>query len=100
MQFTYQALTWGFLIALIPLLIHLINMMRHRRIKWAAMEFLMQSYRKHRKWVWLKQLLLLLMRMLAVAMVVAMLAQWDPNSRQMVPNETQVLPKWGPMGPK
>ena len=81
MQFTYQALTWGFLIALIPLLIHLINMMRHRRIKWAAMEFLMQSYRKHRKWVWLKQLLLLLMRMLAVAMVVAMLAQWDPNSQ-------------------
>ncbi|MEC9002518.1 MAG: BatA domain-containing protein [Planctomycetota bacterium] len=81
MQFTYQALTWGFLIALIPLLIHLINMMRHRRIKWAAMEFLLQSYRKHRKWVWLKQLLLLLMRMLAVALVVAMLAQWDPNSQ-------------------
>ena len=81
MQFTYQALTWGFLIALIPLLIHLINMMRHRRIKWAAMEFLLQSYRKHRKWVWLKQLLLLLMRMLAVALVVAMLAQWDPSSQ-------------------
>ena len=81
MQFTYQALTWGFLIALIPLLIHLINMMRHRRIKWAAMDFLLQSYRKHRKWVWLKQLLLLLMRMLAIAVVVAMLAQWDPNSQ-------------------
>ena len=81
MQFTYQALTWGFLIALIPLLIHLINMMRHRRIKWAAMDFLLQSYRKHRKWVWLKQLLLLLMRMLVVAIVVAMLAQWDPNSQ-------------------
>ena len=75
MQFTYQALTWGFLIALIPLLIHLINMMRHRRIKWATMEFLLQSYRKHRKWVWLKQLLLLLMRMLAIAAVVSMLAQ-------------------------
>ena len=81
MQFTYQALTWGFLIALIPLLIHLINMLRHRRIKWAAMDFLLQSYRKHRKWVWLKQLFLLLMRMLVVAIVVAMLAQWDPNSQ-------------------
>ena len=79
-MFTYQALTWGFLIALVPLLIHLINMMRHRRVKWAAMEFLLKSYKKHRKWVWLKQLLLLLLRMLVIAMIVALLAQWDPQS--------------------
>jgi hypothetical protein len=75
MQFVYQALTWGFLLALVPLLIHLINMMRHRRVKWAAMEFLLASYRKHRQWIWLKQLLLLLARMAAVALVVAMVAQ-------------------------
>ena len=76
MQFVYQSLTWGFLLALIPLLIHLINMMRHRRVRWAAMEFLLQSYQKHRRWVWLKQLLLLLTRMLAVGLIVGMLAQW------------------------
>ncbi|HMC10276.1 MAG TPA: BatA domain-containing protein, partial [Pirellulaceae bacterium] len=75
MQFVHQALTWGFLLALVPLLIHLINMMRHRRIQWAAMEFLLASYKKHRKWIWLKQLLLLLARMAAVALAVAMLAQ-------------------------
>src|SRR5687767_807250 len=75
MQFIHQALTWGFLLALVPLLIHLINMMRHRRVKWAAMEFLLASYEKHRKWVWLKQLLLLLARMAVVVLVVAMLAQ-------------------------
>ena len=80
MQFTFQALTWGFLIALVPLLIHLINLMRHRRVKWAAMEFLLKSYKKHRKWVWLKQLLLLLLRMAIVAVIVAMLAQWDPQN--------------------
>jgi len=76
MQFVHQALTWGFLLALVPLLIHLINMMRHQRVRWAAMEFLLQSYKKHRKWIWLKQLLLLLMRMAVVALIVAMLAQW------------------------
>ena len=76
MQFVYQSLTWGFLLALLPLLIHLINMMRHRRVHWAAMEFLLQSYQKHRRWVWLKQLLLLLARMIAVALAVGMLAQW------------------------
>jgi hypothetical protein len=75
MQFVHQILTWGFLLALVPLLIHLINMMRHRRVQWAAMEFLLASYKKHRKWVWLKQLLLLLARMAVVALVVAMLAQ-------------------------
>jgi hypothetical protein len=75
MQFVYQALTWGFLLALLPLLIHLINMMRHKRVKWAAMEFLLQSYKKHRRWIWLKQLLLLLARMAAVILLVAMLAQ-------------------------
>ena len=76
MTFLYQALTWGFLLALLPLLIHLINMMRHRRVRWAAMDFLLQSYKKHRKWVWLKQLLLLLMRMAVIALIVGMLAQW------------------------
>ncbi len=75
MQFLHPALTAGFFLALLPLLIHLINMMRHRRVKWAAMEFLLQSYKKHRKWVWLRQLILLLARMAAVALIVAMLAQ-------------------------
>ena len=46
------------LIAL-PMLIHLINMMRHRQIEWAAMEFLLVSQKRNRTWVMLKQLLLL-----------------------------------------
>jgi uncharacterized membrane protein len=75
MQFVHQALTWGFLLALVPLLIHLINMMRHKRVQWAAMEFLLASYKKHRKWVWLKQFLLLLARIAAILLIVAMLAQ-------------------------
>jgi hypothetical protein len=79
MQFVHQPLTWAFLLALVPLLIHLINMMRHRRVHWAAMEFLLASYKKHRTWIWLKQLLLLLARMAVVILVVAMLAQ--PKTR-------------------
>jgi len=58
-----------------PVLIHLINMMRHRRLEWAAMEFLLVSQKKHRTWVILKQLLLLLLRMAAVAAIVLMVAQ-------------------------
>jgi len=68
---------WGLLIALplIPVLIHLINMLRHRRVKWAAMEFLLASYKKHKKWIILKQLLLLLSRMAILAALLAMIAQ-------------------------
>jgi len=50
-MFIHTALTWGFFLALVPLLIHLINLVRRRRVKWAAMEFLLASYKKHRKWV-------------------------------------------------
>ncbi len=75
MQFIHQPLTWAFFLVLLPLLIHLINLMRQRRVEWAAMEFLLQAYKKRRNWIWLKQFLLLLARMLAIAAAVAMLAK-------------------------
>jgi hypothetical protein len=74
-SFVHYPLLWGLLLVGVPVLIHLINMLRQRRVPWAAMEFLLASQKKHRTWVILKQLLLLLLRMLAVAAVVLMLAQ-------------------------
>jgi hypothetical protein len=58
-----------------PILIHLINMLRHQRVEWAAMEFLLLSQKKHKTWVIIKQLLLLLLRIAAIALVVMALAQ-------------------------
>ena len=75
LTFAHPALLWGLLIAGVPVLIHLINMFRHRRVQWAAMEFLLISQRRNRTWVFLKQLLLLLLRMTAVTGAVFMLAQ-------------------------
>jgi hypothetical protein len=75
-SFVYESLLWwGLPLVGLPVLIHLINLMRHRRIKWAAMEFLLQSQKRHKKSVLFKQLLLLLLRMLAVAAIVLMVAQ-------------------------
>ena len=82
--FIHPALLWGLGTVAIPVLIHLINMMRHRRVEWAAMEFLLVSQKKHRTWIIFKQLLLLLMRMAAVAAVVLMLAQ--PRLRGQLSN--------------
>jgi hypothetical protein len=68
-------LWWGLPLAAAPILIHLINLLRHRRIPWAAMEFLLASQRKYRTRVLLKQLLLLALRVAAVLGIVFALAQ-------------------------
>ncbi|HLA85845.1 MAG TPA: BatA domain-containing protein [Thermoguttaceae bacterium] len=73
--FLHAPLLWGLLLAGVPVLIHLINLMHQRRVQWAAMEFLLASQRKNRAWVRLKELLLLLMRMAAIALVVLVVAQ-------------------------
>ena len=80
MSAAYPGLFWVWMIPTlaiiaIPVLIHLINMLRHRRVEWAAMEFLLLSQKKNRTWIVLKQLLLLLVRMIAVATVVFIVAQ-------------------------
>lgn len=81
MHFLYPALAWGFLLMGVPVLIHLINLLRHRRQKWAAMDFLLESYRRHRRWVWFKQMLLLMSRILIMGLLVALVAQWVSGSR-------------------
>ena len=56
-----------------PFVIHLINLLRHRRVRWAAMDFLMASQKRNRNWIRLKQLLLLLLRMAAITAIVLMM---------------------------
>lgn len=73
--FLNQPLLWGLGIAAAPVIIHLINMMRHRRVQWAAMEFLLASQKKHSTWIRLKELLLLLMRVAAIAAIVFIVAR-------------------------
>ncbi len=80
-MFLYPALLTGFAFVAVPLLVHLINMLRHRRQRWAAMDFLLASYRKQKNWIFLKQLLLLLSRMAIAALLVALLAGWVSGSR-------------------
>ncbi|HEX3999578.1 MAG TPA: BatA domain-containing protein [Pirellulales bacterium] len=78
-SFVFPSLLWFLPLIGLPILIHLINLLRHRRIRWAAMEFLLQSQKRNRTWIMLKQLLLLLLRMMAIAAVVLMIAQ--PRAR-------------------
>ena len=76
MSFLQPSLIYTWLLPLIalPVLIHLINLLRHRRVHWAAMDFLLESQKKNQNWIRLKQILLLLARVAAVAVIVLMLA--------------------------
>ena len=76
--FTSSPAIWGSLIAglvVLPIIIHLINLVRHKTIEWAAMEFLLKSHRKNRNWIWLKQLLLLLSRIAILLLGLFLLSQ-------------------------
>ncbi len=68
---------------LLPILIHLINRLRHRRVRWAAMEFLLASHRKNRNWVWLRQLLLLLTRIAVLLLILVAVGQVGCESDNM-----------------
>jgi hypothetical protein len=74
-SFVNTGLLWGLGLLALPILIHLINLMRQRRVHWAAMEFLLVSKKKNNTWIKLKELILLLLRLAAVAAVVLILAQ-------------------------
>lgn len=53
----------------IPILIHLLWRQRRKPIRWAAMRFLLEAYRKHRRRLRTEQLLLLIVRCLIVALL-------------------------------
>ena len=75
MSFLFPTLlTIGLPLIAVPVLIHLINLRRQQRIRWAAMQFLVESQRRNRRWILMKQLLLLLTRMAVVGVLVVMLA--------------------------
>jgi hypothetical protein len=46
----------------VPIIIHLINRMRFRRVRWAAMEFLLKSQKRNRRRLLIEQLILLALR--------------------------------------
>lgn len=77
----FEFLNPGFLLAgstlvSLPIVIHLINRMRFRRVRWAAMEFLLKSQKRNRRRLILEQLLLLALRCLLVLLTVLLVSRY------------------------
>ncbi|WP_373653492.1 BatA domain-containing protein [Schlesneria sp. DSM 10557] len=67
MSFLQPWLLWGLPLIALPIVIHLINQRRFQTIQWAAMMFLLAAHRMARGYSRLRQWLIMLFRMLAVA---------------------------------
>src|ERR1700738_3750486 len=65
----------GALVSL-PIIIHLINRMRFKRIRWAAMEFLLKSRKRNRRRLIIEKLILLMLRCLLVLLAGFLVARY------------------------
>ncbi len=74
--FLHPGLAWAALgLASIPIIIHLLNRQRQRKLDWAAMEFLLRALKRTRRRVRIEQLLLLLCRIVLIALIALALAR-------------------------
>ena len=66
-----------------PIIIHVINGMRFRRVRWAAMEFLLKAQKRTRRKMILEQLLLLLPQRMRKMMRMKMMRKMMMKRRKM-----------------
>src|SRR2546430_17134551 len=59
-----------------PILIHLINRLRFKRIRWAAVEFLLKSQKRNRRRLIIEQIILLMLRCLMMVLAGLLLARY------------------------
>ena len=75
MTFLQPFVLLGLPLVLLPVIIHLLNRLRHRPKPWAAMRFLLSATRSSASHTKLRQFLILLCRVLAVAMLILFVAR-------------------------
>lgn len=75
MSFLAPLLLWGTLLGSVPLIIHLLNRRRFRRVEWAPMRLLKLTIRRNRRRIQIEQLLLLLLRIAIPILLFLMLAR-------------------------
>lgn len=75
MTFLQPIALLGLLLALSPIIIHLLNLLRHRTVPWAATRFLFQARKSSSRLSKIKRWLTLLVRVLALAALAFMIAR-------------------------
>ena len=68
-------MAWGALLGAIPIIIHLLNRRRFRRVEWAPMRLLKLTLQRNRRRIQLEELLLLLLRVAVLVLLFLLLAR-------------------------
>jgi len=76
MGFFNPALLWFALGGAVPVIIHLLHRQKFKRMRWAAMEFLLKSQKRNRRRLIIEQLILLALRCLLVFLTAVLLARF------------------------
>jgi len=75
MQFLHPEFLWLAPLVALPIIIHLLNRIRYRRVRWAAIDFLLTIERRAVRRARLRQILLMALRMLLLAAALGALLQ-------------------------
>jgi len=75
MSFLHPEFLWLAPLVAVPILIHLLNRVRYRRIRWAAMEFLLATEQRAVRRARLRQILLMILRTAVLLFALGALAQ-------------------------
>jgi len=74
-MFLNGILLWGTALCAVPVIIHLLNKQRFRPVQWAAMEFLINAIQKNARRVQIRDIIMLIIRTLAVLCLALALAR-------------------------
>jgi len=75
LDFVHPGFLWALPAVAVPIVIHLLNRRRYRRVQWAAMMHLLRAERRSRRRVRWENVLLLVLRCAAVLLLVLLFAQ-------------------------
>jgi uncharacterized membrane protein len=75
LAFLNPMLLWALPLAAVPIIIHILNRRRFQKVPWAAMDFLIKAMKRNRKRLRMEQWLVLLLRVLAVLLLVALVSR-------------------------
>ena len=82
-HFVHPGFAWSWAAAALvaaPIIIHLINRLRYRRVRFAAMEFLLTSEKRNKRRILLEQLLLLAARVVLVLLAILLIGRFTADA--------------------
>ncbi|MCL3781944.1 VWA domain-containing protein [Prolixibacteraceae bacterium JC049] len=95
MQFIYPSFLWALLLTVVPVIIYFLNFRRHKTVYFSNVEFLKHIKKEHKRRSRLKELLILLSRIMAIVTLVLWFAQpyfsANSTSNQQKVNQTAIF---------